>query len=107
MSRSRSAGPDGWDARHRWGLAVGFLQGRVGMGFGEAVLPLLRGPLWPLSLLELAAAPDKGPRALGCPRSGRVVLLPLGSHGIASLLADSEARPVTVPVVPAAWDSQD
>lgn len=24
-----SAGLDGWDTRHNWGLAVGFLQGRL------------------------------------------------------------------------------
>lgn len=74
-------------------LAMGFLQGRLQWVLGEAVLPLLCGPVWPLALRELAASPDKEPRALGCPRSGRVGLLPLGSHGIASLLADSEARP--------------
>lgn len=88
------------------GLGYGVLAGPVAMGSGEAVLPLLCGPVWPLALHELAASPDKEPRALGCPTSGRVGLLSLGSHGIASLLANSEARPVTVPVAPAVWDSQ-
>lgn len=105
-SRFPSAGLDGWDARRHPGLPRGFSQGRLQCVLGEAVLPLLCGPVWPLALRELAASPDKEPRALGCPRSRRVGLLPLGSHGIASLLADSEARPVTVPVAPAAWDSQ-
>lgn len=77
------------------GLGYGVLAGPVAMGSGEAVLPLLCGLVWPQALCELAASPDKEPRALGCPTSGRVGLLPLGSHGIASLLANSEARPVT------------
>lgn len=58
------------------------------------------GPVGSWRSWALAASPDKGPRARGCPQGGRAGSLPPWPR--ASLLADSETRPpgVTAPVAP-------
>lgn len=73
----------------------------MGFGVGRLSYGCYMGQFGPWHFVSWQHHQTKGPRLWGVPEVD-MGLLPLGSQGIASLLTDSEARPVQVAPV---WDS--